>query len=532
MPYKSLSSAVRFSALVAGPAGRAQHPAVGGARRARRRAVRGHGIATAPILLVLLLLVLPLDAAAVGGTPSLSAAGPAVAGMPLGLSGRDFPPRTSVQFEWDGQPSEFAAVRTANDGTFTTIVVPPVAGRHVITAVASGKGGRKAGSASAASITLDVAQADTAPTPTAAPTATPTPTATPAAPGNGIWFGAFYDQNWRNNSLTFGSMIDDLQSRGLDSAMSVNGFVRFHEPLLSVSDGKRFPIFTSIVQGELNEQWWNRSTWDAAAAESIIGPLVDRIKGHPSVIGYNIKDDAHSNLNEPMRLAQDVFEAHDPARFASPTMVQTLAPQVYAYVDPSVFLYYNYPARDDGKPVCGWADTWLSRLRSDTNGRTDPWFIALQTHDTKFGPTGTTLRYPTVEEVRLQAWLALGEDVDGIWWFHYDDHVDGEWLGFRSQPATYAEITALAGRVTTIEGRLAPLRKAPDAYAASGGYVSTMSGDGATYLVVANKSCTNRDLVVNPGVGLRDVESGVSYAPGQAIPFRGGDGRLLEVVTR
>lgn len=324
-------------------------------------------------------------------------------------------------------------------------------------------------------------------------------------------------------------MLDDLRAHGMDSAVSVNGFVRHHEPLLGLSDARGFPIFSSMVQGELNEQWWNRSSWDAAAAESIIGPLADRIRFHPSLVGVNYIDDAPQSKLEAMRLAQQVFDRR--AMPASPTMGGgSYARTIYDYVHPSRFLFYVYPKREKYTSCAQWVPDWLALIRNATASNTVPPYIGLQTHQTLFGPSGTKLVYPTVEEIRLQAWIALGEGMKALWWFHYDDNPSGEWIGFRNQPATYAEITDLARRIASTEGTLGSLRKLADSYDASGGYVSTMSANGATYLVVANESCAPQDLVLTPGTSVRDTESGVVYGPGQPIPFRGGDGRLFEVV--
>jgi hypothetical protein len=64
-------------------------------------------------------------------------------------------------------------------------------------------------------------------------------------------------------------------------------------------------------------------------------------------------------------------------------------------------------------------------------------------------------------------------------------------------------------------------------------YVSTMTdSNGARYAIAANMSCAARDVKLTSSLSghLLDVESGETFAFGQPIPFRGGDGRIFEVV--
>ena len=99
------------------------------------------------------------------------------------------------------------------------------------------------------------------------------------------------------------------------------------------------------MMGELYEQWWNLpETTDIATARQVIGPMVDKLKVHPSIRGYNLLDDATPDRNELMRLAVQVFRERDPQRPASPMMVPNdLGRQVFDYVQPGAFLTYNYP---------------------------------------------------------------------------------------------------------------------------------------------------------------------------------------------
>ena len=129
--------------------------------------------------------------------------------------------------------------------------------------------------------------------------------------------------------------------------------------------------------------------------------------------------------------------------------------------------------------------------------------------------------------MRLQNWIALGEGARGIWWFIYSSQQG--WVGLRDQPVLYAEVGDLAQRTTA----LPRLSKQVDQIFAGPDYASTMTdSNGVRYVVAANMSCTAHDVTLTSALSgrLRDVESGETFAFRDAIPFRGGDGRIFQVV--
>jgi hypothetical protein len=131
--------------------------------------------------------------------------------------------------------------------------------------------------------------------------------------------------------------------------------------------------------------------------------------------------------------------------------------------------------------------------------------------------------------------------VKGIFWFAYD--TDQFWTGLRDNPLLFDEITALARRMRPLAGLLGRLSRVDDQFSVAavgataqhhGPHASTLvSGDGKLYTVAVNRSCEPAMLVITSsavGGQLRDVEQDETYDLGTPIPFKGGDGRLFEVV--
>jgi hypothetical protein len=364
------------------------------------------------------------------------------------------------------------------------------------------------------------------------PTPSVVPTNVPPSDSGAIYMGVFEDTgNYWTDTSRFSAMIDDVRAHNMDSTAWVNGRLVDNLPLATIADQRSYPILSSWFQANLAEDWWPDSvpaTIDRA--RQVIGPLVDQLKVHQSVIGYNLIDDANMDHADKIRLAEQVVREHD-THPSSPTLVwSTLGRDVYTATQGDVFLFYDYPAKDDNI-ACSWVDFWVDELRltKSTKPASVPVWQVLQAHETPSG--GGSLRYPTVEEMRMQVWIALGEETKGLWWFTYT--AQGQpWTGLRDSPVRYVEATALAARVNgPNEALLGSLRKVGDAYHGSGLYISTMTAGTKTYLVPVNKSCSAWSAAITGSYSqLRDVETGATYSQGQAISFRGGDGHLLEVI--
>jgi hypothetical protein len=360
-------------------------------------------------------------------------------------------------------------------------------------------------------------------------------------------YGIFMDANLVRGTADFQQRVQDLQARNFTSILFTNNAMDRDEPLLDVADALGFQVIFA-PHDDLRYRWWSDdvpATIDAA--RSVVYPIAQRSGRHPSLLGYNILDDAPTRLATKAALAVQAFREADPDHPASPVFISN-NDAVYTTSRPDVILTYDYTVRAGRQPCdltasasrIGSADlvSSIRRLGQLAGGHVPTWFV-LQAH----GATGGNgpLREPTTEEIRLQHWLALGEGVKGIFWFAYDS--EQFWTGLRDNPALFAEVTDLAERTRPMADLLGQLSRVDDQFQAAAfgpvdphgqPYASTLeASDGSLYVVAANRSCAPATLSISSSAvagRLRDVEQGEVYDFGSSIPFRGGDGRLFEVI--
>jgi hypothetical protein len=370
-------------------------------------------------------------------------------------------------------------------------------------------------------------------------------------------YGIFMDANFVRGTDDFQQRIHDLQSRGFTTILFTNNVVDRDEPLLDVADQLGFAVIFA-PQGDLRYAWWADevpSTIDAA--RNVIYPIAQRSDRHPSLLGYSILDDAPNRLADKAALAIQAFREADPAHPASPVFIAD-NDAVYTSSRPDVILTYQY-AILAGRSPCdlvpgggrdGGSDAIVSNIRRlrQLASRDVPVWVVMQAHGSTQANQSTPLwdrplREPTIEEIRLQHWLAVGEGVKGIFWFAYD--TEQFWTGLRDNPALFGEVSKLAERTRPLADLLGKLMKVDDQFSVTSAglvgpysrpYVSTLkAGDGTLYVVIANRSCAPATLAIGSrsvSGQLRDMENDSLYDLGTPIALGGGDGRLFEVAEQ
>jgi hypothetical protein len=124
--------------------------------------------------------------------------------------------------------------------------------------------------------------------------------------------GMFEDANMTNTSTGFENMITNLRSHNLDTILFTNSNNTTHLPLLDVSDRLNFNVIWGGPMHELTNNWFNNAiNATSSNAETVIGPLVDQLKNHPSLKGYNLLDDTTLSKADKLKLAIDVYKNHD-----------------------------------------------------------------------------------------------------------------------------------------------------------------------------------------------------------------------------
>lgn len=352
--------------------------------------------------------------------------------------------------------------------------------------------------------------------------------------------GVFEDLNQVPTTAAMESMLLDIKSRGMDTVFFTNGFNR-QASLLNTTDALNMNVVWSYM-GELYPRYYDNSVQrNYQTARTLVQESLAVTSTHPSVIGYNIVDDATWQRSEKIA---DVVAAHkelDASRPAAPMLVGSPNTEKVAQKSNSAFnVTYNYPARD-GTPACGFAQAGVSdivvQLRSKKQflSPNTPLWVVLQTHETA-GSVAPSLRKPTVEELRIQNWVSIGEGAKGIFWFIYS--TQQSWVGLEDESTLMAEVTDLTRRVSPLRPILLKTQQINDIFytrSAQAAYVSTLFDRSTNkyYAVVVNHACTPENIEIYSSSlygRLKNVETNTIHPLGTAIPFRGGDGALFELI--
>ncbi|MGE3910874.1 MAG: hypothetical protein AB7K36_16070, partial [Chloroflexota bacterium] len=380
------------------------------------------------------------------------------------------------------------------------------------------------------------------------PMATPAVAAPADALAEDFPLGIFDDGNMIfGNPTTFDRLIRDAQAQGLDTVLFNNNSAVRDAAMLSVSDNLGFNVIFG-PHHELGDQWYNvPSATTIQQARSVVYPLADLVKNHPSLKGYNTADEPHLEMTDKVRLVNQAFKERDPARRAAPLVIGiNRGEQIFAASQSDMLLADVYPVGADnpscnfmmtgfGYPTFTFAD-YVRRL-SVNRPADKPLWLVLQTHNVGTGGA-YSLRQPSVSEVRAQHWMALGEGATGIFWYAYSSQQG--WTGLRDNPALFNEIGVQARRTAPLRSLLLGLHRVDDQFIVSGApgaYISTLaSADGTrNYVTVVNTSnCSGpaNISVLSPTLSgqLRDVETDELHDLGVPMSFAPGDGKIFELV--
>jgi hypothetical protein len=362
-------------------------------------------------------------------------------------------------------------------------------------------------------------------------------------PGFSFPLGVFEAGNVMSPT-SFEALIRDTTARGFDTVLFTGNGLRFHLPLLDISDRLGFNVIWAPMH-ELDASWWSRRgavTLDDALL--VAQPTVDAISSHPSVKGYNVADEPGIDARRRLALMTEAFQQLDPSRLVTAVLAGLdRAEPLYSAARPDVLLIDVYPVGGRNAPCdftmtgFGYSDVdFVEYVREVTRSRPPgvPLWFVLQAHS--FDPGGRFwLREPTVAEVRLEQWLAVGEGAQGIFWFIYSSQQG--WRGLRDNPVLFDEITDLTRRLGPLRPTLRGAHRIDDEVSldqGAAGYVSTLTGpSGQRFVVVANPSCSDSNaLAITSSMWtgqLRDLESGDAVPFGQPITLRPGDGRIFKI---
>lgn len=335
-------------------------------------------------------------------------------------------------------------------------------------------------------------------------------------------------------------------------------------PILQIAS----PYQKAIVTNGTGWDTWFSGSYDSgvhtrAAADVIAARYVTHYANHPSILAFNIKDDSNPDARsilctQAMQAATGIPTANMwSAGFPAGLGTDFLYGLTYTY--PCGKYSNNTPtAEGDFHRFTFSGSDWIDALRTrmDSRPKDSPAHIILQAHQTIDAESNNTeLRYPTANEMRMQVWMALGENYKGLFWIAWTDggfRASGagsvEWQGL-GNPASATRIAAaseMAHRITPeIRRKLVSAAKVDDEFVASGGgnatypipytnaYISTLRQSNGHYLcIVVNHSASSAAITITaPGLTGRlvNLEDDSILRLGSAVTLPAFGGTIYEL---
>ncbi len=268
------------------------------------------------------------------------------------------------------------------------------------------------------------------------------------------------------------------------------------------------PMSKPLVENDSGwDNGWFHTAYDPefhtqAAADAIAANYAPIYEDHPSVLAFNLRDDAAPD----MRSVLAVRAMQNATGIPTACMWPSGAPEADLGDDLHLLLTYHYPCghHADGSvtptaegdfhrstfSIYGDGD-WVDRLRWALTDHPDdvPAWLMLQAHDTTTGePPSSRLRYPTSRELRKQVWVAIGEGFKGLFWFAWSEQ-SGQWDGL-CNPSRAADMTVASEMAHRITPEIRRVLLRSKKYKVNGTITElfTTSGGGATYASPATEN--------------------------------------------
>lgn len=359
------------------------------------------------------------------------------------------------------------------------------------------------------------------------------------------YYGVFEDGQLQTNASKFATTINDLKAHNMNAILFTNT-----QPDLTTSDNLGFNVVAAPMNLLYSHFYKSNTPVSLNEARDLLYPVVDNLKDHPSLIGYNIHDDSIPEDNAKMEMITQVFAERDSKNPITELLITgRLAQEVYSYLKPKAYLSYDFPfkANSSSCQVFKGNKDWIYSQRESFQLKpaNQPLWMVLQAHKTIPGdpsPNDSSgLRQPTPTEMSIQHWEAVGEEANGIFWYTYSTSPfpeDGQyWNGLVDLPSHYAMANQLATSRKQLDPYLSTAQKIPDRFKVSGdNYISTLKSktQNVYYIIAVNQSCSQQNLKITSDYftgSLKDLSTNQTYSLGNNISFAAGEGKMFQLTS-
>jgi len=321
----------------------------------------------------------------------------------------------------------------------------------------------------------------------------------------------------------------DIRSRGLEVVVIPNTPPDYRETLLEAADRTGVRIVLELAETAWPEFGGTLALrhpemiQDEAELGDALRALLKPIKGHRSLLAYQLIDEPPPDLFGRWQLVNRILGAIDPGHPSFSALCREDGLPRAGELDADMVVFDRYPLAKHLQP--GQYDfrefvALLDALQGAAAANRIPFWMVIQAFES---PAGA--RYPTPEELRLMTYLSLAHNAKGIFYFLYNSKTQTERLqglvdvSLNPLPV-YDTVEALARELRKLSRlvlRLTPVANTTEVEHELADVQMFADLDGTKYVFLSNLDVVNG---IHFSAGLRDVAAEIgNVLTGETVPL-------------
>jgi hypothetical protein len=286
--------------------------------------------------------------------------------------------------------------------------------------------------------------------------------------------GAYDSYGWVESETP--ARLKDIADAGFNCVIPygiLSGSLQDVRSYLDAADKLGLKVIVSVKDLYRHARLLPKSFEGQTDPAAMLTAVVKGVRTHPALLGWYVNDESGPEHYEALKANYDLILSLDPDHACYAVINQPES--AYEYVGTADVIGVDpYPV--PGAPLTLVTD-WMRGAKE--TGR-PIWTVTQIFNKSDYQP-GTSLRDPTLREMRTMAFLAIANGASGLMMYSYHNVKSHDSFGKR-----WAEVKKVCDEVRALEPAL--LRGKPVELAGSGGCRKAWEADGRLYVLLVNPS--------------------------------------------